>query len=484
MASRAAPERRRRLAPALLVLVLLGAAAGAAALLYLGDKGIAPRTLGPYLALRSSGHNRLIESAGQLAAGILVTLDRGSVAVAEGPALTIGFQPATAGAASHPLLVSTSAEARQAIAAASAGDTITLLPGTYRFDGHVDVGAAGRADAPITLRALRAGSVTLEMNAGEGFKVSAPYWRFENLAIRGVCAEDQNCEHAFHVVAGAHHFVARNNTISDFNAHFKINGENGLFPDHGLVEANTLSNGHPRRTGKPVTPIDLVAASDWTVRRNVISDFVKTGGDQVSYGGFFKGAGARNLFEQNVVLCEQRLRGLPGQRVGFALGGGATDRPYCRDRRCVVEQEHSTVRANLIAACSDAGLYLNSAADSKIVHNTLVDTGGIQLRYPETSAQIDGNLIDGSVSGRDGALVRLGDNQLSPLAYAYLGWHRVRGLFVAPAAGDFRWRGEAPRRDAGGAAVPDLCGAPRQGRPAYGAFDDFAACLSAPAASR
>src|SRR5207249_4850273 len=107
---------------------------------------------------------------------------------------------------------------------------------------------------------------------------------------RGVCGQQNNCEHAFHVVGGAHHVVIENNLVTDFNAHVKINGRAGLFPDNGRISNNTLINRSPRRTETPVTPIDLVAASNWSIEGNLIADFVKAGGDFTSYGAFAKGA--------------------------------------------------------------------------------------------------------------------------------------------------------------------------------------------------
>jgi hypothetical protein len=320
------------------------------------------------------------------------------------PPLAIGAQPLAAGGAGTPTrrLVGSADEARSAFANAAPGDAIVFLPGTYRIRGHVPAARAGSAEAPIVVRADRPGTVTIEFEATEGFKVSAAYWRFENLTIRGACAAQEVCEHAFHVVGGAHHFAAVNNTVADFNAHFKINGEDGRFPDHGLIEGNTLTNGAPRTTHAPVTPIDLVAASDWTIRRNLITDFVKLGGDRVSYGAFAKGAGARTLFEHNVVLCEQRLQGAPGQRVGLSFGGGGTGKPYCRDHKCITEQDQGVMRANLVASCSDAGIYLNAAADSTIVDNTVLDTAGVQVRFPESSAELDGNIVDGAIFSRNG----------------------------------------------------------------------------------
>jgi len=64
------------------------------------------------------------------------------------------------------------------------------------------------------------------------FNVFARYWTFENLHISGICQEHANCEHSFHIVGKAEHFVAHNNTIVNFNAHFKINAENRAFFDY------------------------------------------------------------------------------------------------------------------------------------------------------------------------------------------------------------------------------------------------------------
>jgi parallel beta-helix repeat protein len=480
------PRRRARrrpwLAAALLLPLGLGVLAAAGGLLYLQEQGIAPRALAPYIDKRSSGHNPLITGAGHWVAEALQGLDSGdrNANAAALPRLGVGAQPggvASDGRTAAPKLVASAAEARAALAAATPGEAIVFLPGVYRVDGELVAGRPGASDAPIVVRAERPGTVTIEFDAVEGFKVLAPYWRFENLTIHGVCKRQEECEHAFHVVGGAHHFVARNNTILDFNAHFKINGEQGRFPDAGLIEGNTLSNSAPRSGDAPVTPIDLVAASDWIVRRNLITDFIKTGGDQVSYGAFAKGAGARTLFEQNVVLCEQRLRGLAGQRVGLSFGGGGTGKAFCRDGKCITEQDRGTMRANLVASCSDAGIYVNASAGSRLADNTVIDTAGVQLRFPETSAELDGNLVDGAILSRNGARMHLGDNLQTPVALLYLGYHPLRRLFVAPDSADFNWRGEPPVHTAA-ASPADLCGTARARTHRYGAFDDFTACLA------
>ena len=473
--SRRAFSRNFKRAAALLLALGVTAAAGGALLLQ--GMGLAPRALGPYLERRTAGHNPVIVGTGAWLAQTLTALDRGPAQPFIAGPLTIGAQAATAApGAGGSVLAASAAQVRAAIAGAAPGDQIVLLPGTYRFDGKLAVERAGSPAQPITLRAIQPGTVLIEFDTVEGFVVKAPWWRFENLTIRGVCKRHDDCEHAFHVVGAASDFIARNNVVSDFNAHFKINGSEGRFPDRGLIEGNTLSNATVRDTGNPVVPIDLVAASGWTIRRNLISDFVKGGGNQVSYGGFAKGGGANNTFEQNIVWCERRLHGSPGQRVGLSLGGGATGAPFCRDGRCIVEQEQSVIRANLIASCSDDGIYLNSAARSSVVHNSLLDTSGISVRFAGSSADVEGNLVDGAIRSRNDGVLRAHDNQDTPIALLYLGYHPVRHLFSNLATLDFE--PAAARRTGAPGAGPDLCAAPRPAKPRYGAFEDVAACLA------
>nr|WP_267498708.1 right-handed parallel beta-helix repeat-containing protein [Massilia sp. IC2-278] len=462
---------------ALLALLFVGLVAGALA--YLQAQGVAPRALAPYLLHRTSGHNALIEAAGRVTAGTLLRLDRGSYLRQAMPPLMVGAQPQAAsseGGNARP--VATVEEARRALAAAAPGDVITFLPGSYAVKGKLFASRPGSAEAPIVVRAALPGTVRIAFDSAEGFVVSAPYWRFENLGIRGACRYDDNCQHAFHVVGNAHHFIARNNTLADFNAHFKINGEKGAFPDHGLIESNTLSNTGARRTARPVTPIDLVGASDWTVRANIIRDFVKGSGDRISYGAYAKGGAQRTVFERNVVLCEEKLLGERGQRIGLSFGGGGTGKRYCRDRQCITEHDAGTMRANLVAGCSDVGMYLNSAAGTRIVDNTLLDTAGVQVRFPTSSATFEGNLVDGPIRSDAGGVVRLGENLVTPIWQLYLGRHPQRALFADSARVDLRWQEGPPRRQAGEPGS-DLCGRERGAQRAFGAFEDFRQCLRA-----
>jgi parallel beta-helix repeat protein len=445
---------------------------------------VPPRALAPYIERRVSQHNPVIVQTGKWVARRLMLHDRGESPIRVDVPLRIGAQAAfdTQSALTENLTdlvhVDTTEQALNAIANAEPGQTILLSPGKYRFHRpYIAIAKPGTSEHRIVMRADRPGTVMLELDTHEGFLVTAPYWTFENLHIQGVCQQHSDCEHAFHVVGNAHHFIARNNTIVDFNAHFKINGASGQMPDDGIIDRNTLTNTGVRNTDHSVTLIDLVAASRWQIRHNLITDFVKGGSDKISYGAFVKGGGADNRLEQNMVVCENLLKAAPGQRVGLSLGGGGTGKSYCRDRRCITEQDRGVIASNLIASCSDDGIYVNRSAGSKILHNTIIDTGGIVVRFPESSADVEGNLVDGSIRTRDDGIVRQVDNLETSMTNLYLGMHPVRHLLVDDAASIFQWTDDPPRRKTATQIPLDLCGSARPRSPVYGAFENFSTCL-------
>src|SRR5437016_4647545 len=92
---------------------------------------------------------------------------------------------------SYGFLSSTIVTVRAVLKEARPGERIELLPGEYEFSGEsIDVAREGAADAPITLAARHLGDATLKFRLVEGFHVHAPYWKFENLVIDGVCRTD------------------------------------------------------------------------------------------------------------------------------------------------------------------------------------------------------------------------------------------------------------------------------------------------------
>ena len=310
------------------------------------------------------------------------------------------------------IVAKTAEEIINAVKQAKAGQTITLAPGTYRINTNVSTAAAGSAFQRITVRAAQPGQVHIEFNAQEGFKVSQPYWVFENLNIRGVCAQHDYCEHAFHVVGKASYTVIRNNHIEDYNAHLKINGTDGDWPDNGLVQYNTLTNTQPRATGNPVTPVDLVAASQWHLEDNLISNFVKRGSNQVSFGLFMKGAGSGGRVERNLVICTPTDISQPGERVGMSFGGGGTGKSFCRDQRCDSEHTGGIAANNIIAHCNDTGLDVNKASKITFAFNTLINTSGIGIRGGSSEVRLYGNMYEGKVRAAHRSVLRHEMNQI------------------------------------------------------------------------
>jgi len=489
----AAHPRWRAAGLLLLAWCLLGGVLGAGGAVYgIVTMQIAPRQLAFLIDAHAAGHPG---PAGRMAALVSSSLDRLDRVAGR----TDAPFPAWAGAnESHDGIlpdgrlrsIASVDELRQALGNAQPGDVLELQPGTYRIDSaNLAIYQPGTPTAPITLRAAHTGQAVIETSVTETFKLSAPDWHFENLTIRGVCPDDTACEHAFHIVGGAERTLLRNLVLQDFNAQIKINSEQGRFPDGGRIEFSTLLDSRPRRTGNPVVPVDLDAASGWTIADTLIADFVKADGDRISYGGYAKAAARDTRFLRNVVLCEWHLRDRPGAPlaagIGLSFGGGGSSAGIHRDLgRSGYEAADGAMRDNLIAFCSDAGIYINRAPGILLSHNTLLDTAGIDVRFPESLVRSVANLVDGPIRTRDGGLLWQDGDLSEPLLPLYAGLHPVRAVFVDPARMDLRWRAlpvvVPPLDDDTGAA--DLCGQSRPSGRLIGAFSDFRACGQSEAA--
>ena len=144
---------------------------------------------------------------------------------------------------------------------------------------------------------------------------------------------------------------------------------------------------------------------------------------------------------------------------------------------CAIEQERGAIDSNLIAFCSDDGIYVNRGANSRVTSNTLIDTGGIVVRFVESAAAVEGNLVDGAIRSRDGAALHAQDNLASDVGALYLGLHPNRRLFRDALALDLVWAAEPPRPPSAMGRSSDLCQATVPPRPVYGAFEDIGPCL-------
>jgi parallel beta-helix repeat protein len=370
--------------------------------------------------------------------------------------------------------VSTAAELSAAIAAAAPGDVITIADGTYEFTGASCSRAASEI-APVVVRGKTHLGARIRMDALEGFKVSAPGWHFEDLDIQGVCANDSDCEHAFHVTGLATGFVMRNNRISDFNAQLKVNADgNHNLPNGGLVENNELFDTHARSTSNPVTKLNIDQASHWVVRANLIYDFHKGGGDSVSYGAFHKGGVQGPVFERNLVLCT-RNDTTGGTRIGLSFGGGGMDPALCvpgwsASVPCDPEAQDGVMRNNIIANCSDVGIYLNKAKNTRLLHNTLIATAGIDFRFAGSTGEAHGNVLASAIRARDTGSFTGADN-LAGVTDA-----QFAAFYVDPLKGDLRKNGDLTLLiDKGGATAnvtDDYCARSRtDGKFDWGALE-------------
>lgn len=363
---------------------------------------------------------------------------------------------------------------RNAVQNAAPGDDIVLAAGTYVVDSNLNCLVNGTAAAPIRVRAASPRSVLLRFGAGlvEGFKVSAAHWQFEGLDVEGTCANDSNCEHAFHVFGNAEFLLLRDNVLRDFNAQIKSNGiaVNGVYvyPDDAVVEYNRFYDTRGRNTGNPVTKIDVVGGRRWVVRGNTIHDYQKLGGDGVSYAAFLKGNSRDGVFERNLVRCSQQFSG--GARLGLSLGGGGTSpNAICEDGTCIPEHQNGILRNNIVLSCNDVGIYLNRATNTRIQHNTLYATSGIDVRYAESTAEIRNNLSSAGINLRNGGTSTNAGNLLNVSLANFAAW------FQEPAAADFRLLNGAGFVNLGVAApqtVDDFCANRRgDGTPDIGALE-------------
>ncbi len=374
--------------------------------------------------------------------------------------------------------VSNVSQLQSALASAQPGDEIVLANGTYAVSANLSCSAEGTAAQPITVRAANRHQARIQFNAQEGFKVSGRHWVFDGLDVEGACTQDPSCEHAFHVTGHAEGFVLRNSRLRDFNAQLKVNAtqnSSGVYelPHRGLVERNEVYDTRARNTTTPVTKLNIDTGDDWVVRDNYIHDFARTGG--ISYGAFMKSGGRRGVFERNLVIC---TKDAPGgyTRIGLSFGGGGTGSAFCApafDAGVPCDPEHTdgVLRNNVIINCSNVGIYLNKAANTQVLFNTLIQTTGVDFRYPSSTGAAHGNVLSSVVRVREGGSFDAGTNLVNVASTTWGSWYQ------APLNGDLRLKGSVSQLV--GASAPrasvtdDFCARPRpaQGNHTLGALE-------------
>ncbi|MGE3681842.1 MAG: hypothetical protein AB7G93_08960 [Bdellovibrionales bacterium] len=128
---------------------------------------------------------------------------------------------------------------------------------------------------------------------------------------------------------------------------------------------------------------------------------------------------------------------------------------------------NGTLRNNIIMNCNDAGIYLNQAKATKIYHNTLYATTGIEVRFTASTADIANNVTT-RIAKRDGGTFTSRTN--------FIGTNtQLQGIFVNPRLGDYHLRSGTLIQSKGSnlrTTVPqDMCGQSRDTIPDLGAIE-------------
>lgn len=165
------------------------------------------------------------------------------------------------------------------------------------------------------------------------------------------------------------------------------------------------------------------------VRRNLIYDGSKNGGNGVAYQAFMKSNGKGGVFESNVVLCSRNVpnRAKTDYRIGISFGGGGTSPDtVCEEGTCNPEHRDGVMRNNVILNCNDAGIYMNECQNCRVYHNLLYNTNGIDVRFESSVVDVANNLIgSGNVRERDGSTLTESNN-------AKIGDAAIQNIFANP----------------------------------------------------
>ncbi len=384
----------------------------------------------------------------------------------------------------HTLFVSNSKQLAIALKNVQPGTAIILKDGDYSYRAkRIALNQiTPTQQAPIYIMAENVGRATLELDSVEGFVINSPFWHIIGLNMVGVCQRQAKCEHAIHVIGNGHHFYAAHNQFIDFNAAIKVNQFKGKYPDHGIIERNHFYFTKPRNVANSVTPINMDHGNNWRLNHNIIRDFVKIGGNRISYGAFFKGGVVGGEISNNLVICQSGDQASHSTMVGLSLGGGGMKKAH-RRMQSDYETKDVHIKNNIVLHCNDVGLYVNKGANSVIYNNTFYNTYGLDLRFRQSSGWVFNNLLNGQIRHRDGASGELQNNQVIALNY-WSGNNSMQAFYQAPSIGNMQISKPAqlPKQISSPLSRReyDFCSNPIEGKGHIGAIEPNSHCFYPP----
>ncbi|WP_412972003.1 hypothetical protein [Glaciecola sp. MF2-115] len=312
--------------------------------------------------------------------------------------------------------MSNTKELREAIESAIPGDVIVLADGEYIITGApLRLGRPNysfKSLLPIILSSENYKKAVIKVSRAVGMQITHKNWIVSNLVFEGTCDADSSCEHALHIFGDADDLQIIGNDFVNFNAAIKANGSafsidssTRHFPDQVLVDNNRFYNHWTRETKAPVTPIDVVGGSNWTISNNFIADFSRLYRNKPSYtyGAFLKGDSKNGVFKSNFVACNWRVPYYSAldQRVGLSFGGGGTGHEFCATGNCEQEHRGGEMSDNVIVNCSQsASVYINNSHDINVLSNSMIGSSGIELRRSKNIKVME-NLMNGKIRPRD-----------------------------------------------------------------------------------
>lgn len=388
---------------------------------------------------------------------------------------------------SRSIMVDNEQDIIRAINTAEPGTEIIIKNGDYYLEQKRINSSLSypTSKSPVIVRAETAGKVNLELTTLEGFFVNRPNWIITGLRFIGNC--QPHCEHAMHIVGHADNLQVTHNEFVDFNAAIKVNGVNRNYPDFGKVSHNYFYFTEPSESSSSVTPINLDSGNSWVLSNNIIRDFIKLGGNRVSYGAFIKGGANNGAIENNLIVCNSTSNDYGGYQVGVSLGGGGMKRATRRDKSNF-ETNLSVVRNNIMMHCNDVGVYINQGKDTIVNNNILYNTSGIDIRFRQSTALVTNNILSGAIRERDKGVAEKMNNTVLSKNF-WRGGEQLDGWFKAPSVGNFTPSKTLAKSESaypfmtasessGKKPLYDFCGNPILGKDTFvGAFKNAINCF-------
>jgi regulation of enolase protein 1 (concanavalin A-like superfamily) len=322
--------------------------------------------------------------------------------------------------------VSTEGQLQNAVNTASAGTTIVVAPGTYTLSStlYMDVndltlrGATNnRNDVILVGRGMTNGNYG---SVRFGIWTNSQRITVANLTIRDVY------EHHIILNAGAESPRIYNVRLVDAGDQFiKSNPDgSGGGVDNGRVEYSVFEH----TTTAPdyyTNAVDVLTGNGWVVRNNIFRN-IRAPQGQLAGPAVLFWRGTRNpVVEGNTFIdCQREIAlGLEAATPNDNTGGIARNNFIYR-------------RASVTGG--DSAIYVADSPNTQVLHNTILVNGTygspIEYRFSDsTGIVIQNNLLDGSISTRNGASGTVSNNNTSATA----------SMFVDAPGGDLHLRSSA-----------------------------------------